>query len=356
MTIKNIQALRALAANGVVLSHLYVTELKYGHGFVILPVTTQLATCGVDLFFVISGFIMAIVAYDVSWRRFLFDRTTRIFPPYWFYTTVILIVSILFPSIVNSSYPHPPSLLRSYLLIPDTVTPLLAVGWTLIHEMYFYLCFALIIFLTSIFRFRLPLWLFIWAALIVVSNSLAQAYEISTPIIAVITHPLTLEFIMGAVVGCIIRREITDFGVPVMAAGIVGLIAVFLLSDKPDIVNIRNLQNVILLGIPCALIVYGAVAIELNNVVTAPNLLIALGNASYSTYLSHVLVLSAIGRVFAAIPQHNIYLETVFVIVCIASANIAGLLSYRFIERRPQAWLRKLWVPKKFRSFSAQTN
>lgn len=353
MTIKNIQALRAIAANGVLLSHLYVVEQKFGHGFGILPTTAHLGSCGVDLFFVISGFIMATIAQDVSWRRFLFDRATRIFPPYWFYTTVVLIVSLLSPAMVNSSYLQQPSLLRSYLLIPDTVLPLLAVGWTLIHEMYFYLCFALLIFLIRRSRVQLPLWLLMWAVLIVVANGFVRAYDLSTPVISVITHPLTLEFIVGAGVGWILRKKVTAFPILVLCAGIGGLSsAVFLRFDEPALIHIRNLQDVILFGLPCALIVYGAVAIELKNGITAPSWLIELGNASYSTYLSHVLILSAIGRLFAAIPQHNTYLETAFVIVCIVSANIAGFLSHRLIERRAQMWFRNYGGQRRF---AAQT-
>ncbi len=137
MIIKNVQVLRALAANAVLLSHLFIVEQKYGHGFVALPAGVDLGRRGVDLFFVISGFIMAMIAQQsTQWHGFLLDRITRIVPPYWFYTTLVLIVALIAPGIVNSSYQHPPSAWLSYLLIPQDVPPLLAVGWTLIHEMY----------------------------------------------------------------------------------------------------------------------------------------------------------------------------------------------------------------------------
>jgi exopolysaccharide production protein ExoZ len=149
MVIKNIQALRAIAANGVLVSHLFVVEQKYSHGGAVLSADAHLGAFGVDLFFVISGFIMATIARNASWQRFLFDRAMRTLPPYWFYTTLVLIVSFYVPAYVNSSFEQPPSLWRSYLLIPDSVGPLLAVGWTLMHEMYFYFCFALVISLTG---------------------------------------------------------------------------------------------------------------------------------------------------------------------------------------------------------------
>ena len=121
--IKNIQALRAIAANGVLISHLLIVEQKYSHAGPILPADSRFGAFGVDLFFVISGFIMATIATDKSWHKFLADRAWRILPPYWFYTTVVLVVSLLAPAAVNSSFAHQPSVWRSYLLIPDTVDP-----------------------------------------------------------------------------------------------------------------------------------------------------------------------------------------------------------------------------------------
>ena len=82
------------------------------------------------------------------------------------------------------------------------------------------------------------------------------------------------------------------------------------------------------------MIVYGLVGIEIKTKQTAPYWLVALGDASYSTYLSHVLVLSAIGRVFALVANHNVYFETAFVTIGIITVNIVGLLSYVLIERR----------------------
>jgi peptidoglycan/LPS O-acetylase OafA/YrhL len=64
-----------------------------------------------------------------------------------------------------------------------------------------------------------------------------------------------------------------------------------------------------------------------------PDWVVRLGDASYSTYLTHVLVLSAIGRCFAFLPVHNFPIEVFFVAVCIAGTNAAGLLSYRWLER-----------------------
>lgn len=333
--ISNIQALRAIAANGVLISHLFIVEQKYGHAGPILPADARFGAFGVDLFFVISGFIMATIAMDRSWQKFLADRARRILPPYWFYTTLVLIVSLYVPAAVNSSFAHPPSIWRSYLLIPDTVDPLLAVGWTLIHEMYFYLCFAFMLFLIGLRGFGLPVLLLVWTAIVIAVNTVFHLYDVKSPFAAVVGHPLTLEFIFGVVIGMLIQKKITIFAASALTAGVIIFMIVLSFPDTAaGLIVERNWSRPILIGMPCALVVYGAVAMEVRGAPTAPDWLIALGNASYSTYLSHVLVLSALGRLYDTMPNHNAYLEVAFVVVSIATANFLGLLSYRVIERR----------------------
>jgi peptidoglycan/LPS O-acetylase OafA/YrhL len=336
MVIKNIQALRAIAANGVLISHLFIVEQKYSHGGAVLSANAHLGAFGVDLFFVISGFIMATIAQNASWQKFLFDRAMRILPPYWFYTTLVLIVSFYVPAYVNSSFEHPPSIWRSYLLIPESVGPLLAVGWTLMHEMYFYFCFALIICWTGAFRLKITSLLLLWAVAVIFLNAVVQLTEISDPVVAVMTHPLTLEFIFGVAAGIVIQRNGAAFAVSTFVGGIIIFMLILSMSDDAlGLIDGRNWKRVILVGAPCALIVYGLVGIEIKSKQTAPYWLVALGDASYSTYLSHVLVLSAIGRMFALMPNHNVFFEMVFLIICVAAANVVGLLSCSLIERRP---------------------
>jgi exopolysaccharide production protein ExoZ len=97
---------------------------------------------GVNLFFALSGFIMVVVAgHYTAPIDFLWRRVTRIYSTYWLVSLPVLALVISAPTFVNSSIQTPISLWRSFLLIPDRSLPLLAVGWTLVHEMYYYLVF-----------------------------------------------------------------------------------------------------------------------------------------------------------------------------------------------------------------------
>ena len=128
----NIQALRGVAASLVVLSHLGVVEAKYG-GDTILPGETILGFSGVDLFFVISGFIMVHVTRgDFGAPRkagaFLFSRFTRIYPLYWLVSLFLIVVWLRWPDMVFASATGSPDLIKSLALWPESRPPLLAVS------------------------------------------------------------------------------------------------------------------------------------------------------------------------------------------------------------------------------------
>jgi peptidoglycan/LPS O-acetylase OafA/YrhL len=95
----SIQALRGIAALGVVAFHSLSIEQKYSNGDSLLPDFFRLGQSGVDLFFVISGFVMVTVTkerFKINGEsmRFLWGRLSRIYPTYWFY--FLLVGSIFF--------------------------------------------------------------------------------------------------------------------------------------------------------------------------------------------------------------------------------------------------------------------
>jgi peptidoglycan/LPS O-acetylase OafA/YrhL len=199
--------------------------------------------------------------------------------------------------------------------------------------MYFYLCFAFMLALTRVLA--LPSLLGLWAVAVLCLHGVLRLCDIESPIAAVIAHPLTLEFIFGAVVGILIQRNIMGHATSALIAGVIAFIVVLSFRETATAFIVdRSWMRVVLVGGPCALIVYGAVAQERQGALKASWWLVELGDASYSTYLSHVLVLSALGRLFAMIPDHNAIKEVGFVIACLVGANVVGMASYRLIERR----------------------
>ncbi len=330
----SIQTLRAVAANLVLLAHLSVIEIKYGHGVALLPEWIGFGgAVGVNLFFVISGFVMALVARDAHWIDFIGARVIRIYPIYWFYTSLVLIVFLIRPEMVNQSFAHPPSILKSYLLWPEDVLPLLAVGWTLIHEMYFYVVMALLIAFAAPLRIALPVWT-------VAVLAVPLLIDVSSPVAAIVFHPMTLDFIAGVAIGLVIVNSDARGGRLCLIAGLALLTAGYVFYGSGSVIANDRWARVIYLGLPFIPIVYGVAAMERRNQWPHLRWLSKLGDASYSTYLSHVLVVSVLGRVFIALPLHNTASEIAFLIVCLVMANTVGVLSFACLEWPLLQWLR----------------
>ena len=135
--IRNVQALRGVAVLLVVAAHLCIVEGRFA-GDGMLPQSGEIGFVGVDLFFVISGFVMVTVTRGRfgRWRqvgRFLYHRATRIYPLYWVVSTAVLCALLVRPEWINASQGGQVDIFRSFALLPQPGLPLLAVGWTLIH-------------------------------------------------------------------------------------------------------------------------------------------------------------------------------------------------------------------------------
>ena len=149
-----IQALRALAALIVTYGHVLHEALTMRGGEVMsyIPYPTSV---GIDAFFAISGFVIYISGYKLidetnGYISFLKKRFVRVVPLYWFYTTLMLLVILILPGAVGTAQADFWHVVQSYLFIPherphgDGLKPLLALGWTLNYEIYFYAIFALV--------------------------------------------------------------------------------------------------------------------------------------------------------------------------------------------------------------------
>jgi exopolysaccharide production protein ExoZ len=353
--LRTIQAARAIAANLVVFSHLFFVEAKYTASG-ILPAFTLYGIAGVDLFFVISGFIMVAVAgRDRGPIEFLWRRATRIYPTYWLVSLMVLATTLIAPTFVNSSITTPISLWRSFLLVPDRTFPLLAVGWTLVYEMYFYLAFAIFLAL----RISVFVGLIAWGVLILIIAAAFPDQIASSPVLRVVVSPLTAEFMMGAFVGMLWRRRCVPGALAVGAVGLAGLI-VSIVYIAPMLSLAANpyldAWRVIIFGIPVALIVYALTGLEQLYPSGRPaKLLVALGDWSYATYLIHVLIISAIGRtIFALAPGGGVGASFALIATGVLAANVAGGGSHALFERPTLNWLRKFGARLKTREIHAR--
>jgi peptidoglycan/LPS O-acetylase OafA/YrhL len=206
--LRSIQALRGIAVLGVVAFHSLSIEKKYSGGDFLLPESLRLGQSGIDLFFVISGFVMVTVtkgrfAHSGEMMRFLWGRITRIYPTYWFYFFLTVVVFLIKPNWVNSSQNHQFQFISSFLLLPSDQLPLVMVAWSLTHELWFYLVLAVLLKFKEHLLFPS---LILWGAIIIIFNLLATTDNLS-PAARIALHPYSLEFIIGALVAIDISKK-----------------------------------------------------------------------------------------------------------------------------------------------------
>jgi exopolysaccharide production protein ExoZ len=295
----SIQYLRGFAALAVVIFH----EFDSLNAFSVTNIDRMtgrlhvLGTAGVDIFFVISGFIMVVLLARTgeAQSRALFAqrRIIRIVPTYWLLTLVMFAVRL-----AETRYAASPDwgwLLGSVFFVPmrdaaGMIYPLLSPGWTLSFEMFFYL--LLFAFVGLPVRIVTGVVVGLFAGL--VAGGLAVGA--SSPALLFLTSPLLLEFALGMLIGmAFIGGAATRarWGALCIAACvlIIGLThAAFIRSD---------IERLLIRGVPAALLVLGMLCFE-ERLRRAPwRPLLILGDASYALYLTHDFVLPAVNRVAA---------------------------------------------------------
>lgn len=334
MRFQSLQVLRAVAALGIVLFHLQPYEVKYLPGTSLLGAFARQADVGVDLFFVLSGFIMTTLMAGKhtglhAAREFLLKRAWRILPSYWILTLAIVGLAVVAPSALSIK-PSAQEIAASLLLAPQDKLPVLPVGWTLVHEAYFYVVSAAAIaFVPERF---LTCWLAIWAAVVAIVSPLLP--ESAGPSARLAFSPLTLEFIGGAVAATY-WRALPERAAPLLASsGAALLIAGMVLVAGGHIAPLQQWPSVAIHGGGSILLIAGAARMESAGMLRIPSFMVKLGDSSYSLYLTHLFVMSAAGKMFLKLgggstPLHHM----AFIAIMLAAAYTGSLMFHKAIEQ-----------------------
>lgn len=334
-TIRSIQCLRGLAALMVVLHHLQnqMARLGLGKDWSALP-------SGVDIFFVISGFIMWVTTASKPERTalsFYRDRVTRIAPLYWAITALLVGVLVLLPGTTNTAVLDWPHILRSFLFIPavhpvtDAYQPTLIPGWTLNMEMFFYLLFGAAIAAAGA-RLKLRCRIIVLALLAIVSLGL-----LTRPVgfMGFYTQDMVGEFAAGILIGVAFAerrlRRSNWFLLPLL----LGFVLLF--AETPlGAVDSRLVRW----GVPASLIVLGAVFVPQSG----PAALQRLGDWSYSLYLSHPITLAVSEKLWSKLSS-PLPLQ-LFPWVAVTFAIVAAWLIHRIAEVPLTRAARRLTQPR----------
>ncbi len=330
----SIQILRAVAALAIVLHHgtheAHQAAQKTGGSFAwqfVLPLEA-----GVDLFFVISGFVMVFASRDLFGSRdaiipFLRRRLARIAPIYWLTTLLFLALSFSGISPLGRSPASLDEIAATFLFLPylrpdGYLQPVYGLGWTLNYEMFFYLLFALALPWPrerAVPLVVIVLMLLVGAGQIIPASMTAPYFW---------TRPIILEFGFGMIIGHMALSGVRPSRTTATLLGIVSLawFALGILSPKlfPD--------RALLYGLPSALLVIAALAFQGDGQSNpAIRLLTRLGDASYALYLLHPFILRGLaviaGGMLTAISP------LLFLILGVTLSCIAAMIVWRWFEK-----------------------
>lgn len=331
--LESLQVLRAIAALAIALHHTLSDAASLSAGAGQSPPLSSLVSnlaAGVDLFFVISGFVMvhaskALFASPGAPSIFLRKRLIRILPLYWLVTTLFLLAAFSFPDRVHGAATDAAYIVKSYLFIPalrfdGTIQPVFSLGWTLNFEMMFYVLFAGALVLPRAAAV---------AALVAALVLLVIAGWATAPQSAMLrfwTAPIILEFALGMLIGEAHARGITVAAPLAIGAAIAGVALAAANHDGSGFARLLSW------GAGSALVVAGATLGSYRNLPSWLTPLVVLGDASYALYLTHpfaMRVITALWSKLGLVPTIGV---GAYIVVAMAAAVMLALLTYRLIE------------------------
>lgn len=322
--IYSIQALRALAALMVVFYHIDVNFEKFGTTFFFH--TFSAGWFGVDIFFILSGFIITYTSYKLIGRPktvtiFIFKRAIRIYPTYWmliflpFYLGYLYVPQIrvlLSPDVFSSEN----FIAVFFLFFHHKV--ITQVTWTLSYELYFYSLFALLIISRKFFWL---IGLLIVAAFLNLIVSLGQHSIHEDLIRGKLINPLILEFGLGMLIYYLYEKNLFKKSRWAMLFIAISSLAILFFIESQG--STIKPYRVLLFSIPCFILTLSFVYFEKKKLFKN-KIVLLIGDASYVLYLIHSPLISAFcnkvlkHQEISVLSQHLVILTFSLVIIALS--------------------------------------
>ena len=318
--IDSIQVLRFFAAFSVMMVHLPVFEF---------------GIWGVDIFFVISGFIMMYVTENNE-KFFLLKRIFRIVPLYWILTLGVFVLAIFIPEVLNNTTANIAHLIKSLFFIPFDKNgtghfPILFLGWTLNFEVIFYFLFSLSL---VFFKENRMIACSIFIIIFLVFN---KVFSEKNFIFETYANDIFIEFIFGMILFTIWKRYKNKISTNLTNH----FICLTILLVSIFILNYYNFSRSISYGLPS--LILAIYFLFFLNHLKFPKILVSLGDASYCIYLLHPYVIQFFYKILE-INEYDIIIELVFTLIISIIVFIISLLIYKFIEFPINGSLRKKFI------------
>ncbi|QND15967.1 acyltransferase [Rhizobium leguminosarum bv. trifolii] len=323
-----LQYLRAIAALMVVYFHAVLQLAKVNPA--VDATAFVYGETGVDIFFVLSGFVMSLTTSGraMSPVDFARRRIKRIVPLYWLATLFSATVALVAPSLLKSTVFDLPHLIASLFFLPwanpadpSTITPVVVPGWTLNYEMFFYFVFALLLPLQEVRR--IPAMFAIFAVILIACRLLPE-----TTATRFYREPIILEFLAGVVLGWLYGQKVLLPNRWAWAALAMGFAFLFINEAlmPPE-------SRFYAWGIPAIFIVYGAISIDFSRLPVV-GWLNYLGDCSYSIYITHAFTLAFLRVAADRLPIGILQQPVLFVILSLVLSSIGGAIIHEITSPR----------------------
>lgn len=320
--------LRFLAAFGVVLHHssFYVGTTRPDAGPFVEFFFQHHFGWGVRLFFVISGFVIAQSIERMPVGEFARRRLLRIYPAYW--VAVALVVGM--QVVLWGQVPGAGDIARAVTLLPfGPIQYPLAVEWSLVYEIFFYLVVGVAA-LAGWSRVR-DLLCVAWLALIAIGCIVAPSK--ATAMLPTADQVAFSAFNLPFIIGMLVCRVHLRLSVAWRTYALLSAPALVMSAFFAASVEARQL----LTGLGFGALVLWAVLADRHRRLAPGNVLVALGDWSYGLYLVHVPVITtllALG-VWPRMPNG-------FLFVALAATAIALGSAFGAVEAAVYRWLLRI--------------
>lgn len=335
----SLEILRAVAAVAVVLFH---TSRHYSiKGSSFLGGVFDAGFFGVDIFFVLSGFVIYYTSHSkigapAAAFPFFIKRLLRIYPAYWL--LLFLPMAALFfvaPQLLPYAKPFTDGSWISSLLLLFGHPELTQISWTLSFEMYFYTLFTLVIWKPQLK----------WLGMVIVFMSLLQlgfnVFDEVPYLKRFYFSTLNLEFFLGVTAAYLVAHHKQQIGKPwAWTFLVLGLSGMLYSASIPVSIPYLNGYRVLFFGLPAALMIWSLVHLEIAGALKLhwPRWIL-VGNASYALYLIHSPLVSAGVHVQKYFPYLPAQLQSVLVclVIIVFAVQLHKKLEwplYRLLNRK----------------------
>jgi peptidoglycan/LPS O-acetylase OafA/YrhL len=333
----NLHLLRVIAALGVVYFH---TTSTSG-----LKLSWDVGSRGVDIFFVISGFIIAFIG-SAKQKQFFRRRLIRVVPFYWAATLVVFAVVTVKPEVFHTATNSVKHLFYSLAFLPHPdphgeLEPTLTLGWSLNYEMFFYVVFALSLLVA---HKRAPIVSVLVIVAVVVALYLSGNKSVAAQFYG---RPIVLEFCYGIIAFYLFRAITAHKDALAGNIALKGLLLVLAIGSLVFIaVGEHYWGDVVprqwIAGIPSFVLVLSALLLEkLFGLFSSNKTIFELGEASYIIYLIHPYIVFTVLRVFAKNAEHwSAPPQALLILALLALTSGLAWLIHTYFEKPVMGFLR----------------